>query len=159
MERVGRTARATGGGATQHQAQHPPRTPERQFLGHHATEGNADDMGAVPTGGIHDRFCVLRVLHHGVCNVRLVGEAGATLVEGEHIEAVRQGAVEDVRLAAQVAAYATEKQDRATFPLALVVDAYVCGAGIRHISYRLWSGAVAQRSVHLCAGARFDRRR
>jgi len=93
-------------------------------------------MGAVPVDGIHDRFRVLRVLRYCAGEVRLVSETGATLVEAEDVESVRQGAVEDVRLAAQVAAHATEKQDGAAFSVALVVDAYVRGAGIGHSRFR-----------------------
>src|SRR5690348_2352984 len=103
MEWIAGAAAAAGGGASERQTLHPLGMAEREFLRHHAAEGNAERSGAGPPDGVHHRRRIVAIVGHAIGAVRLARLTEAALVIGEERKAPRQRAFKDAGLAPEIA--------------------------------------------------------
>ncbi len=132
MEGEGGPARPAGRGAGQDQAVHPARMPQDQLLGHHAAEGDPDDVGALDAQFAHQGAGVVGIVGHAVGDVGLLRTSQTALVEGDHVEGLGKRPVELVGLVAQIAAGAGDEQQGRPRAGLLVIDLDAVHAGSGH---------------------------
>src|SRR6185312_15823189 len=120
VQRIARAAAPAWRGAGERQALDLPRMAEREFLRHHAAEGDAEYACALPADRFHHVRCVVGVVGHAVGPIGLARLAEPALVVGEEGETLGQRAFEHAGLAAEVAIGAGDDEEARALAALLV---------------------------------------
>ncbi len=143
---VGRGMRHAGRGASEHQAAHARRVPERELLRNHAAHRDAVDVRAVDLRMIEDRRDVIRHIGHGPRCIGLVALAGAAIVDEDSFEAPLDEVEKRITPSAAGAAEAHDEGERIA-AAADFVPKFESVFGLRKISGGCHEHSVAEGFV------------